>query len=314
MQNKGYSTMRFHLADLEVFIRIAQLGSLSAVARERDLPVSQITRALVRLEAACGVQLIHRTTHGLSLTDEGDALRAQGIEMLESADGLGGQFVGKRNAPSGWVRVGASTVIAQSVLAPSLAALTQRYPSLHIEIAEDDRISDMVRDGIDVAIRTGQVSADTLVARRIGSASRSLYASPSYLKKFGTPKHPDDLRNHRLIGNSRAPELNLWPRADTRSSYAAVASTRANSSATVMSLVRSGAGVSRLMDLAASPLVASGELVPLLKPFFDQEDIPIFAVMLQERHRLPKVRACIDYWEEIFSAQSREFSKPLAAR
>ena len=147
--------MRLQLDDVALFTRIAELGTLSAAARERNIPVSQVTRSLARLEAACGVRLMHRSTHGLSLTDEGDTMLAYGRRLLDTTAELSGEFSGKISGPSGWVRVAVSLVIAETVIAPSLAGLYQRYPQLHLDLRVDDRVADMVRDGIDIAVRTG---------------------------------------------------------------------------------------------------------------------------------------------------------------
>lgn len=290
--------MSFHLDDLALFARVALLGTLSAVARERNIPVSQVTRSLNRLEAACGARLMHRTTHGLSLTDEGDTLLQHGLRILDTSEELKADLSGRQSEPSGWVRVGVSASVAESIIAPSLPALYEKYTRLHIEVLADDRLADMARDGIDIAIRTASVQSETLVARQIGTASRSLYASPSYLAKHGTPKNPDDLGSHHLIGSSRASSLNHWERHDGTSSLQVKGKTLTDSSAVLLSMVRHGVGIARLLDIVAARLVVAGELVPLLRPDFDVEGIPIYAVMLQERHRLPKIRACVEFWAE----------------
>ncbi len=291
--------MQLQMDDVALFTRIAELGTLSAAARERDVPVSQVTRALARLEAVCGVRLLHRSTHGLSLTDEGDTFLAYARRLLDTTAELGSELSGKLSGPSGWVRLSVSPVMAQMVIAPSLGGLYQRYPQLHLDIHADDRMTDMARDGIDIAIRTGSPNSETLVARQIGSFTRSLYAAPSYLAAFGTPRHPDELAQHRLIGNSASPVLNRWPLAQGKEQVLQVQGhTRTDNTAVVMSLAQQGAGIARLMDLLAQPLVARGELVPLLPAHFDSTRVPIYAMMLQERHRLPKIRACIDYWAE----------------
>ena len=292
--------MQLQLDDVALFTRIAKLGTLSAAARERNVPVSQVTRALTRLESACGVRLLHRTTHGLSLTDEGDTLLAYGQRLLDTTAELDSELSGKLSGPSGWVRISVSPLMAECVIAPSLQGLYARWPLLHIDVNADDRIADMARDGIDVAIRTGSPVSDTLVARQIGEYGRTLYAAPSYLARCGTPRHPDDLAHHHLIANSASPGLNRWSRSGTPSppDLLVPGHTRTDNTALLLSLVVHGVGISRLHDLMAAPWVRSGALVPLLQDHFASPRIPIYAVMLQERHRLPKIRACIDYWAE----------------
>lgn len=288
--------MPFHLDDLGLFCRIAALGSLSAAARERDIPVSQVTRSLNRLETACGARLMHRTTHGLSLTDEGDTLLVHGQHILTTADVLGAELQVRKGQPSGWVRVGVSASVAEAIVAPSLPGLYAIHPQLHIDIVVDDRLADMARDGIDIAIRTGHVHSDLLVARQIGSTGRSLYASPAYLDQHGTPHAAQDLAHHHLIGNSKAPSMNQWQRQDTQTPLQVKGQSLTDNSAVMLTLVRHGVGIARLLDVVARPWVQRGELVPLLREAFDVQDIPVYAVMLQERQRLPKIRACVDYW------------------
>ncbi len=296
--------MSFHLDDLSLFARVAALGTLSAAARERNIPVSQVTRALNRLETACGARLMRRTTHGLSLTDEGDTLLQHGRRLLDLSEELSSDLHGRQSEPSGWVRVGVSASVAESIIAPSLPALYEKYPRLHIEVLADDRLADMARDGIDIAIRTAAVHSDTLVVRQIGSASRTLYASPDYLARKGTPLYPGDLVNHHLIGNSRASSMNLWEQQGVNPGLQVKGQTQTDNSAVLLSMVRHGVGIARLLNIVAAPLVKARELVPLLRPHFDVQDIPVYAVMLHERHRLPKIRACVEFWRDYLGTVS----------
>lgn len=292
--------MNLQLDDLTVFVRVATLGTLSAAARERNAPVSQISRALARLEATCGARLMRRNTHGLSLTDEGDAVLAQAHRMLDIGDELQADLSGRIGAPSGWVRVSVSAVLAEAVIAPSLPALYERHPGLQLDISADDRIVDMAREGIDVAIRTGTPSSDTVVARQIGELSRSLYAAPAYVSRHGTPRSIDELGSHRLVSYSVSPVLNDWTYGDGRAPqrFTARGWTRVDNTAALVALVQAGAGISRIVDLVARPLVKAGRLVPVLPAQFASPPVPMYAVMLRERHRLPKVRACIDHWAD----------------
>jgi DNA-binding transcriptional LysR family regulator len=292
--------VRLQLDDVALFVRVAALGSLSAAARERDVAVSQVTRALARLESACGVRLMHRSTHGLSLTDEGDAFLAQARRLLDIEAELQAELTGKLGRPAGWVRVSVSAVLAQAVIAPGLDGLYRRHPELRLDICADDRMVDMAREGIDIAVRTGTPNSETVVARRIGQLTRGLYAAPAYLAHFGVPRTVDDLKRHRLVTNSTNPGLNDWTYRDgrTEKTFAATGHTRVDNTAALAALVQCGAGISRIVDLVAHPLVASGALVPVLQGLFSSSPTPIYAVILRERHRLPKVRACIEYWAE----------------
>ena len=285
---------------------MAELGSLSAAARERHAPVSLVSRTLVRLEERCGARLMHRSTHGLSLTDEGDTFAAHARRLLDTRDELAAAFRHKRAGPSGWVRVSVSPVLAETLIVPSLPSLHKAHPQLHLEVLADDRICDMARDGVDIAIRTGVVLCDNLVARQIAEHGRRLCASPAYLARFGTPLHPDDLASHHLITSSASPGLNRWPWTAVAGQpkgavYLANGHTRTDNSAILLSLALRGVGIARLNDVLSAPHVARGELVPVLDDWFDRSRIPIYAVMLSERHRLPKLRACIDHWAQWLS-------------
>ena len=289
-----------NLDDLRLFVRVAELGTLSSVARERDVAVSQISRTMSQLEAHCGVQLLRRTTHGLSLTAEGEVFLGYCRNIAQTLDELDGEFTSRARNVRGVVRVAVSANMAQHVLVPSLPALVARHPGLTIELQVSDALVDMSRDGIDIAIRTGSTQTEEVIARQIGSHGRRLYASPAYLKKHGKPKHPDDLAKHRIITTSTAPRLNDWPfvidgKMVVRPMHGQL---RASSTAITQEMALAGLGICRVHDLIAAPLVRRGELVEVLARFTDQQVVPVYAMMLPERHRLPKIRACVDFWAE----------------
>jgi len=285
--------------DLALFARVAALGTLSAVARERDVPVSQVSRSLARIEKACGARLIHRSTHALTLTAEGRTFLAWCRRIGGAVEELEGEFATRSGEPSGWVRVAASTVMAQYLLLPSLAGLSERHPKLHVELEVSDRLVDLARDGIDIAIRTAALP-DTMVARRIGSLGRALYAAPAYLARAGMPADPEALRSHRLIVNSAATQLNHWPFIVDGKPVELLAEGfwRTNDTGLAANMVLEGLGIGRLATVAAEPLVRAGRLVPVLPGVVDVQFVPIYAVAASARQRLPKIGACIDYWAE----------------
>ncbi|WP_439520390.1 LysR substrate-binding domain-containing protein [Hydrogenophaga sp.] len=295
--------------DLKLFARVAALGSLSAAARERDVPVSQVSRTLARIEKTTGVRLLHRSTHGLSLTAEGETFLGYCLRITGALDELQGEFAQQTGGASGLVRVAASTVIAQYILLPSLSELHRQHPGLRVELDVNDRLTDLVRDGVDIAIRSGSHLPDTQVARALGHLGRALYAAPAYAQRAGLPQHPSELHLHRLITNTAAPHLNQWPFVvDGRALKLPVEGFwRTNSTGMAASMVTQGLGIGRLATLAAEPLVHQGILVPVLAEFVDDQPVPLFAVTSTARQRLPKIQACIDFWVE-WIAQDRQAS------
>jgi DNA-binding transcriptional LysR family regulator len=283
--------------DLRLFSRVSALGTLSAVARERNAPVSQISRGLQRIEAAYGTQLVLRTTHGLSLTPEGEILQSYAIRILGEVDAMDAEFGQVREKVSGLVRVSMSAVIAQHLLVDSLPLLHVAHPNLRVDFRVDDALVDMARDGIDIAIRTGEPHSDTFVVRRIGQLTRRLYASPNYIKQRGIPLSVDELRHHALIANSQHEHLNVWQFKNSTPIHAE-GPFSADNTATVASMCIAGLGVARITSVVATPLVLQGKLVAILPEEVDEAPIPLSAFMLAGRHRLPKIRACIDHWAQ----------------
>lgn len=289
--------------DMHLFARVADLGTLSAVARERDVPVSQVSRALSRIEKACNARLIHRSTHGLTPTAEGDIFLQCCRRMVATLDELEGEFAQQSQQATGWVRVAASTLVAEYLLVPSLESLHQHHPKLRVELQVEDRLVDMAQSGVDIAIRTGEPALDTVVARRIGVLGRRLYAAPAYLKTHSTPAHPDALHSHQLITNSAVPALNHWPFIIKGQPTVVIAEGcwRSDSTSMTAKLALQGLGIARMATLVAEPLVQCGRLVPVLATCVDEQPSPMYAVTLSSRHRLPKIKACIDHWAEWFA-------------
>ena len=289
--------------DLKLVARVAALGSLSAASRERDVPVSQISRALSRIEKVCGARLIHRSTHGLSLTAEGEIFLEHCQRIAGTLDALEGEFASQAREPKGMVRVAASTVVAQYLLVPSVTSLHKRHPQLRLELEVGDRLVDMAREAIDIAIRTGATVPDTMVARRIGTLCRALYATPGYIADNGEPAHPRELHGHRLITNSSAVQLNHWPFVIDGESLTVATDGhwRCSDTGVAANMVLQGLGIGRLATLVAQPLVRQGQLVPVLAAWIDPQPVPIYAVTASARQRLPKIKACIDHWVAWFA-------------
>jgi DNA-binding transcriptional LysR family regulator len=284
--------------DLRLFLRLATLGSLSAAARERGVPVSQVSRALTRIEAQCGARLVHRSTQGLTLSAEGETFLAGCRQIGAAVDELQGELADRAAEPAGRVRVAASTLIAQHLLVPALPSLGAAFPKLRVELEVSDRLIDLAREGIDIAIRTAAVLPEHWVAQPVGRLARALYAAPVHVARHGLPATVEDLAGHDLITSLAAPHLNQWPFVvdGQPRRWAAEGRWRSNDTGLGVNLVLEGLGIGRLATLAALPLVAQGRLVPVLPDLVDPQPVGIYAVTAPTRQRLPKVRACIAHW------------------
>lgn len=295
-------TAALTIDDFALLARVAELRNLSAVAREREVPPSQVSRALARIEQHCGARLVHRSTHGLSLTEEGETVAAHGAQVLAAAEQLDAELDNRRSEPSGLVRIAASPVMGLFLL-PGLEPLLERHPRLRVEIDADDRLLDIAREGIDIALRTGVPSAEGLVARPIGEHRRYCCAAPAYLERHGVPRHPDDLAQHRLIGNSVSAVLNRWQFVvdGTPHEIRVSGGMRTDNSAIALAMALQGLGIARVSGVASAPHVAAGRLVRLLEAFTDPQPQPVYAAMLPDRQRLPKVRVCLDHLADWFA-------------
>lgn len=286
------------LADFKLFIRLAALGRLSALARERQVPVSQISRALARIETQCGARLMHRSTHALTLTPEGERFLAHCLRLTQGFEDMEAEFTAGQGGPSGLVRVAASSVFARHLLVPSLPGLNARHPGLRIDVHVSDLLVDLAREGIDIALRVTPSPPDSSIARRIGEVGRGLYAAPAYAQAHGLPQHPDELAHHALVTNSMATHLNAWPFVVDGQPVRHNAQGRWQTSETalLLDMVTEGLGIGRVATMVAQPLLRAGRLVPVLAGYVDPQPLPLYAIVAGGRLRLPKLRACIDYW------------------
>ncbi len=290
------------VGDLSMLLRVAELGTLSAAALERNVPVSQVSRALTRLEGVFRVRLLNRSTHGLSVTPEGELVLAQARRMIDSLDELSAELDTRSRSPSGLVRLSVSQIMGDLQVIPSLPALLDRYPLLRIEVVANDSMTDLATEGIDLAIRTAVVSNDNLVARQLGEYARAIFVSPRYIEQHGCPKTPEELHRHRCITVAASSSLNKWQFKVGRKMVEMPVDGfhRVNNTAMALTMVRTGVGIARLNTTAVRPAIEAGEIVQILEDYRDPTRFPIYGVMLPDRHRLPKTRACLEHFQRLF--------------
>ncbi len=297
-----------NLDDFALFAQIAAAHSFSTVARERNVAASRISRGMARIEAACGLRLANRTTHSLSLTEEGEIFLEHARRILDEYAQLRDGFGGRSQHIVGTVRISVSQLLAEYVLIPKLHILGARHPGLTVELQLEDRVVDMADESIDIAIRAGVDPAQASVARSLGCHGRALYASPAYLRKHGVPKCVEDLAAHRLISNASTRSHNQWVfRVDGVPTVLNIrGDVQVNSSAAVVSLALAGAGIARVNDVVGRCLVEQGRLKPVLSKLVEPGNHSIYGAILSTRHRAPKMLATMDFLQACFALFARQ--------
>ena len=211
------------VGDLSLFLRVLDLGSITAAAHSLDLSVAVASQRLKRLERDLGVRLLHRTTRRLHPTPEGAALAQQGRVLVEDLESLGSDLRETATEIAGTLRVTLSASFGRQYVSPLLPQFLAQHPKLRISVHLSDQVVDLVSEGFDLAIRIGALEDSTLVARHIAPNRRVLCASPEYLRRRGVPKIPADLIGHDcllLFGSSGRQEV--WRLQDSRGEEQAI--------------------------------------------------------------------------------------------
>src|SRR6202171_228649 len=189
------------LQAMQVFVRAVETGGLTRAADSLQLPKATATTLIQQLEAALGVRLLNRTTRKISVTTDGAAYYPRCVAILAQVRETE-ESLGQRHAsPSGRVRVEVPTLMARLVIVPALPSFFARYPDIELELGCSERRADLIEEGIDCAVWSGELEDSTLIARRVGLLYFGTCASPSYLAAHGQPRHPDDLASHRCINH-----------------------------------------------------------------------------------------------------------------
>lgn len=194
--------MRTTTTDLNLpatFVRVVQAGGFTAGAAALGIPKSSASRRVRQLEDELGVQLLHRTTRSLRLTDAGRDYFERVASALAGVDEARAAVTELQDVPKGLVRVAAPSDWASWMLAPAISRFIERWPDVRIDLSLTDRQVDLVRDGFDLALTTGPQPDSSLIVRTIGTQPRRLFASAAYLRAHGTPQTVDDAREHRFV-------------------------------------------------------------------------------------------------------------------
>ena len=290
-------------AEMQVFVRSIELGGFSAAARGLGITPSAVSKTITRLENRLGVRLLNRTTRSLVPTPEGATYLEHSRRILADIDQAEEEITRFRAAPRGLLRIHVSAAFGLNELPPVLPDFLRRYPEIRLDIIVSDRAPDFAEDAIDVAVRSGEVEDESLIARRICLMERVICAAPSYLKRHGRPTTPDQLLQHNCIVVSSHPDLAYWPfdEAGAIRTIKVGGNLIANNAQTAVQLAILGLGVIRLGDILVGEPLRRRQLVPLLTGVHHVEPVPIHALYMPGRHRSPKVAAIVGFLVEHFS-------------
>lgn len=294
--------------EVELFVRTAELGSLTKAAEAVGLSVSAASRYLLSLEARLGVRLVQRSTRRLYLTEAGGEFYKRSKSILDDMREAEAAVTESMANPTGTLRVTASLSFCMQHIAPLLSQFTRRYPNVTVDIVAANRYTDIIEAGIDVAIRTREFEADSnITVRRLGQTRRVLAASPAYLQRRGMPLDPDELARHDLLVYryaNRPDELRF--RKDKEERLIPITGlVYANDGQILRAAAHDGLGILIQPKYIVYDDLIAGRLMPVL----DDWDLPRLTinVAFQTREHLPaKVRLFIDFLAERFKALDLE--------
>ncbi|CAN1570203.1 LysR Transcriptional regulator [Burkholderiaceae bacterium] len=291
------------LAAMQSFVRVVESGSFSAVARELQTTQSRVSKQVAALERELGAKLLSRTTRSLALSEAGERYFAQARRLIaEIAEAESELLLGEQQL-SGWLRVAASVGYGRLKLLPLVKTFLAAHPNVKIDLKLNDGFIDLVEEGIDIAVRIGELADSSLVAQRIGTTQRVVMASHEYLRSLPiglkVPSVPQDLLAHNCIVYSELATQNAWTftagagavaTEGTQVTIRAQGNLQTNSSEIVRASVLSGMGIGYSPTWLFEEEIARGELQVLL-PDWPAPPLPIHLVSPAQRRSSAKVQA-----------------------
>ncbi|CAD7052705.1 LysR family transcriptional regulator [Pseudorhizobium endolithicum] len=291
------------LETLRAVVFIAETGSFSRAARELRVSPTAITRAIAQLENRLNTALFHRTTRAVTLTDEGALFLPRAKRVIEELAAAESEILGKAVEPSGQLAITAPVLYGRLHVIPAVAELRIRHPGLRVRALLLDRVVNLAEEGIDVAVRIGDLPDSALLAVRVGEVQQVLVASPSYLARRGTPQIPQDLEQHDIIAFSGLGTLNEWRFGDGSVSRGFSPVLEVNTADAAVEAAKSGMGIARLLSYQVRDQLEAGTLRTLLRER-STAPLPVHLVFPANRRSSPAVRAFIDIVKTTGSSMS----------
>jgi len=292
------------LERMRTFVRVVERGSLSAVAREFEIGQSSVTRHLRELEQAVGVPLLSRTTRRVTLTEEGSRYYASCIQILRLVEQAGDEALGARGAPAGTIRISCTAALGVLHIGRLIFAFQDRYPDIRIDLSLTDERIDLVREGVDVAIRLGPLGDSSMKLRVLGSSQRLMVAAPSYLAKRGRPLAPRDLRDHegiRMSNIAGSDTLMLQTSTGEHHEVSFGGGLRVDHGLAAREALVAGRGVAPAHQWLVEDLLAEGRLEVILSGY-SPPAVPLSMLIVPERAAIARVRLLVDFLGEHIAA------------
>lgn len=281
---------------MRLFIRVADAGSFSRAAIDLELGQPTVSRRIQDLEATLGATLFLRTTRSLSLTEAGTRFYSRAADILAEFDEAEAEARGLEHEPVGLLRLSCAASMARLVIGPQIPEFLELYPHIRIDLMLDDTYTDLASEGVDLAFRIGTLQDSSLMAKKLGTAPRALWASPAYLEQRGTPLHPSDLSNHLALTFRQAghTEWKLVKNGETIS-VPVDGKFKASSGEMLLLGARKGLGILLAPGWLVSACADCGELIRVL-PDWEAESSPVHVVWSAGKLR-GKAKLFVDHLE-----------------
>jgi DNA-binding transcriptional LysR family regulator len=291
--------MRMDIQDMEIFARVAALQNLSAVGTELGLTPGTISKRIQALEEDLSVRLFERTTRSIRITEEGSSFLQHVERILQELDEARASMAASSGKPKGKLKVAAPHALARAYMAPAVLAFIEAYPEIDVQIDLTDRPVNLQEDGYDVAIHAGPLGDSALIAKRLAPDRQVIVAAPAYIVAHGLPAIPDDLVRHQCLAQGDAWSWSFL-REGAEANVRINTRLRSDSHEMLRLAAITGLGLMRTSELLVADELKSGALTRVLEAYDLATNSGVFALYLNGRHVLPRLRVFLDFLADCF--------------